>query len=157
MYEKAASPKEILFLQLSYLPAGRRTKCKTSKKRISFGEAVTVCIFVELFRHPIRKLSYIEILRTEVPSSSYPQFLTCPTHQNTIYKNCSYPVHNQTFICEKPQENTVNYTRHSVNKQTHSSQLLLPPYNPHPFTTNPNTEQIKVRAKLLHFSTSPQD
>ena len=25
-------------MQLSYLPAGRRTKCKTSKKRISFGK-----------------------------------------------------------------------------------------------------------------------
>ena len=51
--KKAVFPEEILFLRLSYLPAGRRTKCKTSKKRISFGEAVTACIFVELFRHPL--------------------------------------------------------------------------------------------------------
>ena len=30
--KKAVFPEEILFLRLSYLPAGRRTKCKTNKK-----------------------------------------------------------------------------------------------------------------------------
>ena len=40
MHNVTAFPKEILFLRLSYLPAGRRTKCKTSKKRISFGKTV---------------------------------------------------------------------------------------------------------------------
>ena len=38
MYNVNVFPEEILFLRLSYLPTGRRTKCKTSKKRISSGK-----------------------------------------------------------------------------------------------------------------------
>ena len=45
-----AFPKEILFLQLSYLPAGRRTKCKTSKKRISFGKTAFLDTFSQKTR-----------------------------------------------------------------------------------------------------------